>query len=467
MAQLSGGGRWEQQGGQLGHARVLFGRLARKPEQQIPVRPDSQLFAPFHELDVLESGDALPHQRQHGVAQALDPRLNRPDSRLAEQANLILLEARLRLVEQIELRLARGEFREDRLEVLQIQDIVDDGDVASGVALSERHQLVDGASRRFAAVAHRGAVQAAERAVHPLAPPASARRFEKQRRLPRPSVLARFELREIIAEIRDGQVVHVLHGRRRGEYASIEFDGNGLARPDPLESAAGGAGEHALDELWKDAFRLARHDSIDKWELADRLRAHDAFAIRSAERDEDIGTGDLDPAGEGERRDVLLEDTGEPDDPRLVAQHLFEAPLQKRVDLAACGENAFDQRWRDGRDEGLHRPRPATQQDIFDVSLLVFRGRTEERVGKNPLASELACAGLTVLGDALIEGLSHPLGKWDREIPRVRRDAATSQARLEQAQADRRGEYRSERHRHQQDVHSALLRQAGDVNTHR
>ena len=169
---------------QVAHAPVVVRRFARKANQEIPQRRDADLLAPLEELDVLQSGHALLHQLQDRVAEALDAGLDRRHARLAQQADLILLQVRLGLVEERHVEAAPGELRQQRFEVFEIEDVVDDLDVATRMRLREVGQLVECPRRRLAPVRHRRAVETAEGAVHPLAPPAAARRFDEHARLP-------------------------------------------------------------------------------------------------------------------------------------------------------------------------------------------------------------------------------------------------------------------------------------------
>src|SRR6185437_11068944 len=130
------------------------------------------------ELNVLQPGDALSHQLQHRVAEALDAGLNLADARRAKQPYLFLLQIRLRFVEQADAQATRRKLREKVLEVPHVQDVVDDPDVTARILRDEQGQFVQRATRRLAAKGHGRAVQAAKRTVHTLAPPAAARCFE-------------------------------------------------------------------------------------------------------------------------------------------------------------------------------------------------------------------------------------------------------------------------------------------------
>src|SRR4029453_18392110 len=115
---------------QARHALVLCGRFTWKPPNQVPQRRYPELLAPFQHLNVVQCGDALAHQLQDVVAEALDAWLDPPDAGGPQQLDLVAFEIALRLVEQAEIDLSRGELRQQRLEVLEVEDVVGDLDVA-------------------------------------------------------------------------------------------------------------------------------------------------------------------------------------------------------------------------------------------------------------------------------------------------------------------------------------------------
>src|SRR5205814_3918991 len=107
------------------------------------------------------------------------------DARVAKRPHLFLLQVRLRLVEQLDLETARREGGQEVVEVAHVEDVVDNLDLAARMLRHDRRQFLERALARLAPVRHRLTVEAAERAVLLLAPPAAARRFEEQARLPR------------------------------------------------------------------------------------------------------------------------------------------------------------------------------------------------------------------------------------------------------------------------------------------
>src|SRR4029077_17594782 len=118
------------------------------------------------------------------------------------------------------------------LEVLEVEDIVDHLNVGAGIRRGEMRQLGERSRRRLAAIGHRRAVEAAERAVHPFAPPAAARGFDEDARLPVRTEAAALELIEEVAvigirervEVRDRWRVRRLSRHERATEATARQD---------------------------------------------------------------------------------------------------------------------------------------------------------------------------------------------------------------------------------------------------
>jgi hypothetical protein len=288
---------------------------------------DADLLAPFQQLDVLQSADALLHLLQHLRAEALDARLNGQHAGVAQQPHLFLLQVRLRLVEQRDVQLCLRQFRQQRLEVLQVEDVVDDLDVAARIRRRQVFQLGERARRRLAAERHRRAVEAAEGAVHPLAPPAAAGGFDEHARLPRLAEPAGLELREEIGVVWERQRVHVGdrgRGRRRTEGGR---PGNRSLGDDAGNAAGWLAANDALCEIGEDLVGFARDDGVDEGELSHCFHAHRRLAIGAAEHNEDVGQPCFQTFGQRQRCQMLLEHAREADDARLQLGDAVGAPI--------------------------------------------------------------------------------------------------------------------------------------------
>ena len=314
--------------GELRHPVVIVWRFARESEEHVPQRLDAEFLAPLQQLNVLQARDAFLHLLQHVVAEALDAGLDDRDAGVAQQPDLIFLEVRFRLVEQRDLQLPLGQHRQQRSEVLEIENVVDDLDVAAGVSGRQVRQLVECPRGRFAAIRHRLAVEAAERAVHPLAPPAAARRFDVHARLPLIAEPAARKLIEVVGVIGVRQHVNVVDDRRRraaaqaprcerlsGDHAGQSLDriARNDARREVAHHAIGFAGDHGIDE----------------GKLAHRFHPHRGFAVRAADHDERAGEARLDAFGEREGRQMLLEHAREAEQARFEIDDPAGAPVDE------------------------------------------------------------------------------------------------------------------------------------------
>src|SRR5262249_4055523 len=134
---------------------------------------------PLEARDVLKGRHPLSHEGENRRAEALDPRLDVVDARLAEQLHLVLPEVRLGLVEEPEIVASVTKDRKDVAEIPEVDDVVDGLEVEPSVALHEGLHLLEDARGALAAERHTRAVEPAERAVRLGAPPAAARRLER------------------------------------------------------------------------------------------------------------------------------------------------------------------------------------------------------------------------------------------------------------------------------------------------
>ena len=196
-----GRGEVSEERDQPRHPVVLFRRLPGETPDQIPARVDAQLFAPLQELDILQRSHTLAHQLEDGITEALDPGLDVTDARVPQHSQLRLLEVRLHLVKQGGAGRAASQLRHEILEVGHVQDVVGHGDVATGVTLAQASQLVERSAGGLAAKGHRLAVESAERAMHPFAPPTAPRGLEEYARLPVRTEPTGLELLEVVAVV--------------------------------------------------------------------------------------------------------------------------------------------------------------------------------------------------------------------------------------------------------------------------
>ena len=438
-----------QQRHQAGHSRVLVRRLAGESPDEVPERRDAELLAPFQELDVVQSGHALAHQLENRIAEAFDARLDAADTGGVQHPDLIALEIALGLVEQVEIELAPRQLGHQRLEVGEVEDVVHDLHVRPRVARRQRRHLVERARRRFAAERHGRAVQAAEGAVHPLAPPASARRFDERARLPVGLETAAAELLEVVREVGIGQAVHIAHGIGARKPTEREILAQAAARTDPCETCDRRAGEVAPDQFREHVVAFARDRDVNPAVLAERFGAHHAFAVGAAKYDQRGGAPGLDARGQGQRRGVLLKHAGEADDRRFLAADVVGAAIEEPVDPGPGAQDAADQPAR-------HRSRlgqvaVAAGEDVSHVGVALLGRLRFERVRKNPLAGELAHGHERVHGDGGVQALADQLAERNGEVVQRDRDPILDQTRLQQAESKRRPEQRAERHRDERD----------------
>src|SRR5262245_10170901 len=87
----------------------------------------------------------------------------------------------LRFIKQVNVQIAVREFRQDRLEVTHVDDIVDRGEFSHVITLDQLVDLTKKARWSFLAEVHGASVQSAKRAMRFLTPPASARGLHRQR----------------------------------------------------------------------------------------------------------------------------------------------------------------------------------------------------------------------------------------------------------------------------------------------
>src|SRR5262249_37419584 len=104
---------------------VILSRFAGEPVEQIPLGDDTIQTAPLEKLDVAQCGHAFSHQREHVVAQTLDPGLYPCDAGLTKDLDLAARQIGLDLVEELHGSAPPSESREHLLEILHVDDVVD------------------------------------------------------------------------------------------------------------------------------------------------------------------------------------------------------------------------------------------------------------------------------------------------------------------------------------------------------
>ena len=235
-------------------------------------------------------------------------------------------------------------------------------------------ELLDDPLRALAAKRHRRAVQPAERAVRPLAPPAAARRLDEERRRHAADDADAAPVEERV-EVRIRYVVEACDAGRRRRGAPPRRSGRRHAG-DPVDREAGGARrEHCGERL----VRLAGEGEIDERVLPQERDAHRLLPVRPAEGDGQVRMLLLDPRGERERRDVLLEDRREPDEGLLLPVDGGQAVVQERLDLRTGPPEP--------RDVQL-RLAPGLHEHVVDVLRVRLGTPAVERLREQPVSGE-------------------------------------------------------------------------------
>ena len=292
--------------------------------------------------------------------------------------------------------------------------------------------------RRLAAVGHGRAVEAAERAMHPLAPPAPARSLDEHARLPVTAEAAPMELREEVGEVRIRQGVEVhdaLGGRRRNHRGGCidRVPGHhALQRPNRF------TGDDAGGQLGENLIGLAGDDGVNVGELANGLHPHRRLAVGAAHDDITVWEPLFQPSGKRQRGEVLLEDAGEADQPRSRLDDLIRAGVDETGRGVASLQDRpqFARRRRPGRVAA--QPRRRFQEHFGDVALVVRCGPVEQRVREDPLADECPRHRAVLAGDLRIEFFADRLGEGQGEIVLAAGHSARRDQRLQQAEPERR-----------------------------
>src|SRR6202008_2601465 len=170
-----------QQSNQLRQILVLFGTLARKPVQNVPVRIDAVFVTPLEHPNVLNRRDALAHYAQQLSIKTLNARLNLRDARGCEFANLLARQVSLHFVEERKVKICFSQTWQQLLEVAHVQNIIDRIQRQAAILSRQFQDLFINSAGLFFTKSHVVSVQAAERAVSLCAPPATARRFKRKR----------------------------------------------------------------------------------------------------------------------------------------------------------------------------------------------------------------------------------------------------------------------------------------------
>ena len=306
--------------------------------------------------------------------------------------------------------------------------------------------------RGLAAKRHGRAVETAERAVHPLAPPATARRLHEQAGLPFLAEGAALELIEEIAEVRIGKLVQFGDGRRSRRRSQACGPSDRSLRYHSGDTVQRFAPTDTRRQLREHLVGLARDHGVDKRELAHGLDAHCRLAVGSPHHDEGVRQPCLHALRERERCEVLLEDAREADEARLGLDDTVSAPVDELARGIPRSEDRADfaRRWPPRRVPA--EPRRRLEQHAGDVALVVVRVPVVQRVREDPLADKRARHGAVLARDLRVQLLANPLTEGEREVQGPARQIARGDLRLQQAEAQRGRQQRTERHRNEEDV---------------
>ena len=143
---------------ELDHAVVFLERLVGKAVDEVPNHAHAIFTRPLEQPDVVQRADALIHQLENRRAEALDAGLDDHDAGVEEQLDVLFFEVRLRLVEEEEVASARAgvaQNGEQRLEIAQVQDIVDGLELRTMMLSAELVNFRGDAICGFAAERHR------------------------------------------------------------------------------------------------------------------------------------------------------------------------------------------------------------------------------------------------------------------------------------------------------------------------
>ncbi|MFD2355485.1 hypothetical protein ACFSTC_48745 [Nonomuraea ferruginea] len=186
------------------------------------------------------------------------------------------------------------------------------------------------------------------------------------------------------------------------------------------------AGAHPLDEGGERHVGLAAADDVHEREARVQLVAHVAFPVGAAEDGDDAGMAFLDPPGERERGEVLLEGGGEPDEVVVRPGDRGQAAVEEAGAGAAQPPQPGDRL--------LGLPVDAAQDGLV-VRGVGRRSFAVERGGEQPLAGEGGVRQPAL--HPLVVRQADEIGEVEAEIADVAGHAVAPERGLEQAQPER------------------------------
>src|SRR4029077_1685100 len=175
--------RWvqmEERWNKVDLAAIIFVRLPRKSEQEIPRNRDMIVRAPLEADNILHRCHALVHRPQLIVAQALQPRLHALDPSGGERSNLVFMQVALGFDEHIKVAVVSCKSTEEVLHIFHVDDVVHQSKSHRIVSAGKIGHLPRPLLGRFGAKLHALRIQSTKRTVMFFSPPTAARTFVEE-----------------------------------------------------------------------------------------------------------------------------------------------------------------------------------------------------------------------------------------------------------------------------------------------
>ena len=414
-------------------ALVVLVGLARESEEDVPEHLNAVVGGPLETLKILQRAHALLHLPKLRHAQALDPRLHGLEAAAGQGLHLALADVALRLDEDLQVVPLGGEFPEEPVNVLHVDDVIHEAEPRRVVAVRERLELLEHLLGSFGPELHALRIQAAECAMVLLAPPAPARRLVKQDLV---DALCRLRV-ELPQQVEVVVIIRRTGPLEVGEQRLVRCEDDlspasvGHAGPEPVLLSI----QHLLCQTRKDVLALPDHHIINPGEGAEMLESHLAVIVRAAKDDRHRGIQVLDELRHREAGDILIEGGREADDrvltPVNLGQHAGEI-LRRAVLL-----ELFEER---RRAAGLARH--VLEDRLECACILVVLGMiAEQQMRKQPFAEEPA-----LLAQHLVQRDTDLIGEVQIEMVGLDPEAVRFEDRRERPQLDRGVLARTERH---------------------
>lgn len=249
------------------------------------------------------------------------------------------------------------------------QDIVGRFEIQTAITGREVGDLPDDPFGRLHPVCHSFVVEAAERAVALLSPPAAPRRFEREISAVEQSVTGGQEISpglEVIIVVGDRQRIEIRNGNR----GKIQTARNGHAR----QPRFGSSGQR-LEQRGERQVCFTREDVVHQLREGPGVGlAHAAVHTGAAEQDRQVGPAQFEPAREGEAGQDLVEHATEANDVGMTLQNALGITVKGvRDDEVAESLERFG---------GHHRAAPGLAR------VVEFEEPVEEPVGLQRATSE-------------------------------------------------------------------------------